>query len=288
MENKKPVKVQRSPQKDEKNFRLVMAYVGGNYQGWQKQAVENGPPTVQEQIEKAARKVFGSQKVSLHGSGRTDSGVHARAQVAHLKVNSDFPTKNLCRALNAHLPEDIRITEVTEEKLDFHAQLDVESKVYRYFILHTNPLKMNCHWPFLRPFAWLVSFPLDYKKMESALKVLEGSHDFRSFQNRGTPMEDTTRKILSAALTVHPKSWNDYPWCPPPNMEAQLIEIRIHGTGFLKQMVRTIVGTVVEIGRGRFEPEEIATMLSSKDRRKAGTTAPPYGLFLDRVFYPES
>ena len=289
MESKKklkPKKVPREPSATEKNFRMVIAYAGGNYQGWQKQASADGPPTVQEMLEKAARKVLGKGRVIIHGSGRTDSGVHARGQVAHMRAEVDLPTNTLAKAFNAHLPEDIRIVRLEDCAPNFHAQLDVSAKTYRYFILHTG--KDPIHWPFLRPYAWLVSFRLNYDSMREALATLEGSHDFRSFQNRGTPVENTVREILEARLIVHQADSLSPPWMPNADLDATLLEIRIRGTGFLKQMVRTIVGTTVEIGRGRFAVSAMKNMLEKKDRSAAGTTAPPYGLFLDSVEYEDS
>jgi tRNA pseudouridine38-40 synthase len=283
---KKPAKVPRARDPEMKHFRLVVAYRGTNYRGWQKQATEDGLPTVQEMIEKAARKVLRRRKVNIHASGRTDAGVHARAQVCHLRVAADLPAKVLIKALNAHLPEDIRILKLEECAENFHSQLDVTAKTYRYFILNTRTGKDPVHWPFLRPYTWFVSYLLDYEAMRGALKRLEGTHDFRSFQNKGTPVPDTVREILEARLIVHDTSGPDTPpWMPGPEFEAQLLEIRVRGTGFLKQMVRTIVGTVVEVGRGRIEPAQLTAILEAKDREASGMTAPANGLFLDNVEY---
>ena len=288
MENKKsikkPKKVKRDPEAKEKSFRLVVAYVGTNYQGWQKQSVEGGPDTVQEMLEKAARAVLRTKKVLIHGSGRTDSGVHARGQVAHLRAAVDFPAKVLIKAINAHLPVDIRVTELEECEPKFHAQLDASEKTYRYFILNSG--KNPVHWPFLRPYSWYITFPLDQKKMQQALDKLEGKHDFRSFQNRGTPITDTVREILSAKLIVHSSDpANSPPWMPGRNFDGTLLEIRVRGTGFLKQMVRNIVGTIVEIGRGKLEPDALEEILGQKNRKAGGMTAPAHGLFLDHVGY---
>lgn len=289
----KPKKVKKAPRKVPREaspairaFKMIVAYKGTNYQGWQKQAVSEGPPTVQEMIEQAARKVLKRAKVSLHASGRTDAGVHARAQVAHLKAPVDLPASTLIKAINAHLPGDIRLLRLDECHPDFHAQLDVKAKTYRYFILNTHTGKDPVHWPFLRPYTWFVSYPLDYEKMRRALSHLEGRHDFRSFQNRGTPVPDTIREILEAKLVEHSGDPSHTPpWMPGPDFEARLLEVRIRGTGFLKQMVRTIVGTVVEVGRGRLEPDAIQRILSERDRKASGMTAPPHGLFLDNVEY---
>lgn len=283
---KRPVKVHRSPKPELAHFRLVIAYKGTRYRGWQKQAKSNGPATVQERIEKALRKILKQRKVLLHGSGRTDSGVHARGQVAHLRAHCDLPASVLIKALNAHLPDDIRILRLEPCAPEFHAQLDVSAKTYRYFLLNTGQGKDPVQWPFLHPYSWFVSYTLDLEKMRLALSYLVGKHDFKSFQNVGTPLEDTVREILSAELiefsNADPAS---PPWMPGPDCQAQLLEIRIRGTGFLKQMVRTIAGTLVEVGRGRISPEEIPTILARKDRTASGITAPAHGLFLDSVEY---
>lgn len=284
-EKKRPQKVPRH-QPEIKSFRLVIAYKGTCYRGWQKQAKSGGPPTVQEMIEKAARKVLRKRKVNIHASGRTDAGVHARAQVAHLRIAADLPATVLIKALNAHLPDDIRILKLEDCPEDFHSQLDVTAKTYRYFILNTNTGKDPVHWPFLRPYTWFVTYPLRYEAMREALRRVEGTHDFKSFQNKGTPVPDTVREILSAELIVHERDpLHQPPWMPGPEFEAKLLEIRIRGTGFLKQMVRTIVGTVVEVGRGRMDPEQLTKILEEKNRTASGMTAPANGLFLDHVEY---
>jgi len=283
---KKPAKIERSEQAEEKNFRLVIAYSGTNYCGWQKQASLDGLPTVAEMLEKAARKVLRLKKVVIHGSGRTDSGVHARAQVAHMRVAADLPPTVLIRALNAHLPEDVRILQLESCEPDFHAQLDATAKTYRYFIMNTHTGKDPVHWPFLRRYTWFLSYPLDFEAMQKALSLLEGEHDFASFQNKGTPVPNTVREILEAKLIVHSGNPREIPpWMPGPELEAKLIEVRVRGTGFLKQMVRTIVGTVVEVGRGRLEPGQISQILQQKSRKASGMTAPAHGLFLDHVEY---
>ncbi len=283
---KKPQKTPRSSSPQKKFFRVVVAYKGTNYRGWQKQAKSGGPPTIQELLEKAARKVLRKKRVIFHASGRTDAGVHARAQTAHFSAEVDLPTHVLIKAINAHLPEDIRLLKLEECSPDFHSQLQAKTKTYRYFLLNTHTGKDPIHWPFLRPYTWFVSYPLDFTKMQNALKLLEGKHDFKSFQNRGTVLENTEREILAAKLIFHGEDAREAPpWMPGPEFAAKLVEIRITGTGFLKQMVRNIVGTLVEVGRGRNEPEEIQAMLGKKDRLAAGMTAPANALFLDHVTY---
>lgn len=283
---KRPQKTPRAPEPAWKSFRIVVAYRGTAYHGWQKQAKEGGKQlTVQEMLEKAARKVLRRKVVNIHASGRTDAGVHARAQVAHLRVAADLPAPVLQKALNAHLPEDIRVLQLDECAEDFHSQLDVTAKTYRYFILNSRPGHAPVHWPFLRPYTWFVTYALDVEAMQEALRYFVGTHDFRSFQNKGTPVPDTVREILEARLIVHEHSPADFPWMPGPDLEGRLLEIRVRGTGFLKQMVRTIVGTVVEVGRGRIPPEKVVSILEEKNRSASGMTAPPQGLFLDQVEY---
>lgn len=282
-----PAKTLRAEETEMKSFRLVIAYVGTNYQGWQKQARADGPATVQEMLEKAAGKVMRAKRVIIHGSGRTDAGVHARAQVAHLRAAVDLPANVLIKAMNAHLPEDIRILRLEACAEDFHSQLDAERKTYRYFILNTSRGRDPVHWPFLRPYTWFITHALDLGAMKRALQEFEGEHDFRSFQNRGTPVKSTVREIHEARLIVHEneKGLDNPPWMPGPDLGAQLIEIRVTGSGFLKQMVRAIVGTVVEVGRGRIAPEQMRAILQEKNRKAGGMTAPANGLFLDNVGY---
>ncbi len=284
-EKKKPKKVPRAPSPEEKHFRLVVAYDGTHYHGWQQQIVPGGLPTIGETLEAAAGKVLKQKRVIVHGSGRTDAGVHARAQVAHMRCEADLPPSTLIKAINAHLPADIRILKLDACEPTFHAQLDVTAKTYRYFILHTRTGKDPVHWPFLRPYTWFVTYPLDYDAMRAALSSLEGKHDFSSFQNKGTPVPDTVREVHEAKLIVHEGGRDLPPWMPGPEFEARLLEIRVRGSGFLKQMVRTMVGTVVEVGRGRLDASSIGKILQQKSRSASGITAPPQGLFLDHVEY---
>jgi tRNA pseudouridine38-40 synthase len=266
-----------------RSFRITVAYRGTSFQGWQKQTRTDS--TVQEHLEKAFRKITGAKKSIPHGSGRTDAGVHARAQVAHIRIATKLSTERLEKALNAHLPIDIRVLKVEEAEEKFHAQRDVTAKTYRYFIMqsaeggHTN-------WPFLAPYTWFVSWNLDVEKMRAALNELIGEHDFKSFQNTGTDVPHTIREILSAEIIEHKiGKRGDFPWLPGPEIGYRLIEVRLQGTGFLKQMVRTIVGTLVEIGRGKTAPSDMEKILKQKSRKASGITAPPYGLFLDHVEY---
>lgn len=265
-----------------RNLRITVAYRGTSYQGWQKQTRTNA--TVQETLEKAFRKITGAKKTIPHGSGRTDSGVHARAQVAHIRIATKLSCEKLEKALNANLPTDIRVLKI-EDMENFHAQRDVKTKTYRYFILQSEN-GSHTNWPFLSPYTWFVSYPLDINAMKLALKTLVGTHDFKSFQNTGTNVPHTVREILAAEVIEHSVSERDsLPWLPGPEINYRLIEFRIRGTGFLKQMIRTIAGTLVEVGRGHLKPEDMEKILKQKSRKASGITAPPHGLFLDHVEY---
>ncbi len=266
-------------------FKLTLAYKGTKYCGWQKQAAEKTVPSVQETLEQAAEKVLTHKNFSLHGSGRTDSGVHARGQVAHLKTTTELPAETMMKALNAYLPEDIRVLSSEERASNFHAQLHVTQKTYRYFILQSTEKSYQTNWPFLRAYTWFIPHELDVPTMKNALADLLGEHDFKSFQNTGTIVPDTVREILEAQLIVHEKTSTDLPWMPPQNLPYRLLEIRITGTGFLKQMVRTIVGTLVDMGRGKIPNANMQKILSEKNRSKSGITAPARALFLDHVVY---
>lgn len=284
---KPPAKVERTAEKALSYFKLVVAYQGTHYSGWQKQSAERDlAPTIQDLLQTAAAKVLRNARVVIHASGRTDAGVHARAQVAHMRAEADLPPATLIKAINAHLPDDIRVLRLESCAADFHAQLHVKSKTYRYFILHTNTGKDPVHWPFLRPYTWFVSYRLDYDAMRAALATFHGTHDFKAFQNRGTPIENTVRELTTCELIVHEGDAREVPpWMPGAEFEAKLLEIRVSGSGFLKQMVRNIVGTTVEVGRGRIPVADVRKMIDSRDRRTSGITAPAHGLFLDRVEY---
>lgn len=278
-----------TPKATNKTFRLVLAYVGGNYRGWQRQREdqEELKSSVAEQVEQAARKATGAEKVSLHGSGRTDAGVHARGQVAHLRCQTVLNADILYRAMNSFLPKDIRLLSLKEDSHSFHAQRDAESKRYRYFVLQNPKGVAQTSWPFLHGWTWYVPQELNIDLMIEALELFQGRKDFAAFQNVGTEQKETVRELFAADLFIHEHPYGvDFPWMPPAESGLRILEFSLHGSGFLKQMVRNIVGTVVEVGKGRFTVGEVAQILADKDRRNAGITAPAYGLFLDRVLYP--
>jgi tRNA pseudouridine38-40 synthase len=245
-------------------FKFVIAYDGTNYEGWQVQKTGTG---VQEKIETALAKLFPS-KPRLHSSSRTDTGVHAVGMVAHFEIpRAEFrmPVKKLTLAVNAHLPDDIRVMSVARAARDFHARFKASGKQYRYFVW--NHTAMN---PLLRATAWHVSRRLDVKAMRSAARLFVGRHDFKSFAaNQGYAKESTVRTLTRCDL----------------KSSGRLLTFIIEGDGFLYRMCRGIVGTIVQAGLGKFPPDEIKSMLSKRDRRMAGMTAPAHGLVLCKVFY---
>ncbi len=245
-------------------FKLVIAYDGANYEGWQMQKTGTG---VQQVVEGALAKLFPG-KPALHGSSRTDTGVHALGMAAHFEIPAhDFkmPLRKLPLALNAWLPEDIRVLSAGRAPEDFHARFDATGKQYRYFVW--NHAAMN---PLLRRTAWHVPLKLDLKQMRAAAKCFVGKHDFQSFAaNSGYKKESTVRTLTR---------------CEVKKSGAQITFI-IEGDGFLYKMCRGIVGTIVQTGLGKFPPGQIKTMLAQKDRRVAGMSAPAHGLALWKVFY---
>jgi tRNA pseudouridine38-40 synthase len=249
---------------DTLKFKLTIAYDGAAYQGWQVQKIGTG---VQEKVEEAIGKLFAS-KPRLHSSSRTDTGVHALGMVAHFELSrAEFkmPVRRLALAINARLPDDIRVLSAVRAPKSFHARFDATGKQYRYFVW--NHPAMN---PLLRQTAWQVPRKLDFVAMRHAAKALIGRHDFRSFTaNRGDNLEDAVRRLTR---------------CDIRRSGAQVTFV-IEGDGFLYKMCRGIVGTLVQIGYGRFPASEIKTMLAHKNRCSAGMNAPAHGLVLWRVFY---
>jgi tRNA pseudouridine38-40 synthase len=247
-----------------RKFKLTIAYDGTNYEGWQAQKIGTG---VQQIVETALGKLFPSSP-RLHSSSRTDTGVHALGLVAHFEIPRDegrMAARKLLLALNAHLPEDVRVLSAARAGRKFHAQFDAGSKQYRYFVW--NHAAMN---PLLRSTAWHVPRKLDLKAMRAATKLFVGRHDFQSFAaNPGYRKKSTVRRLTRC----------DVKKC------GALITFMIEGNGFLYKMCRGIVGTIVQAGLGKFPPGEIKAMLAKRDRRVAGMTAPAHGLVLWKVYY---
>ena len=267
-------------------FCSCLCYVGSNFCGWQRQPESQSTLSVQQLFEEALEKVF-QNKITCVASGRTDAGVHARRQIVHFNAETNLPNETILKAVNTYLPKDIRVLKIVEREKSFHAQRSATAKTYRYFILHSPNNHSSLSWPYLKKFTWFVPGHLDIFSMQEALKHMEGTHDFRAFQNTGTKLQSTVREIFSAQLIQH-SNLQDFPWMPPAELKMQLLEIQIRGSGFLKQMVRAIAGTIVEVGRGKRKAEEMRGLLTKKDRSLSGITAPPYGLFLENVEYKEN
>jgi tRNA pseudouridine38-40 synthase len=243
-------------------IRLTVAYVGTRYQGWQVQARGT---TIQGVLEEKLSRIC-EEPVRVHGSGRTDSGVHALGQVAHFDAPDSKVRIPWQKALNSMLPDDIAILDAREAEPGFHARFSVRSKRYAY-TLWTEP---DFTLPQRAPFVWPVR-NLDLTAMDRAAAFLAGTHDFAAFQNAGTEVKGTVRTLepIRREPGQHPCEW----------------VFRFQADGFLKQMVRNLMGLMVEVGRGGMSPEEARGVLESRDRRLAPATAPPQGLTLEEVVY---
>ncbi len=249
---------------DAARIKLVIAYEGTAYEGWQVQNIGTG---VQEKVEAALAKIFKSHP-RLHSSSRTDTGVHALGMVAHFEVPSAefrMDARKLALALNAWLPEDIRVISAARTPRDFHARFDATAKEYRYFVW--NHAAMN---PLIRRTAWHVPRPLDFEAMRRAAPLFVGQQDFQSFTaNPGYARRSTVRRVLRCDVM----------------RSGKLLTFRVHGEGFLYRMCRGIVGTLVQVGLGKFKPEAVKEILARRDRRVGGMTAPAHGLVLWKVLY---
>ncbi|HKS97060.1 MAG TPA: tRNA pseudouridine(38-40) synthase TruA [Terriglobia bacterium] len=253
-----------------RNLRLVIAYDGTDFHGWQRQP---NRPTVQALLETTLARLLGDAQgpVALHGSGRTDAGVHASGQVANFKTASSIPCANLLVALNDQLPPTVRVRDVQDVPESFHARYDVRSKTYRYRIL----LAPICP-PFLARYVYHCPYPLDPRRIAHGANLLAGEHDFTSFAAAPAHADDgkassMVRTILNWRLILRPRT--------------RLLIYEVRGNGFLHHMVRNIVGTLIEVGRGKLAPEDVARILAARDRTQAGPTAPPQGLCLVKVEY---
>lgn len=254
-------------------LRLLLAYDGSRYSGWQIQEAAKAPLTIQGEGEKALGRLCACP-VRLFGSGRTDAGVHAHGQVAHADVPDARAHLPWRHALNCLLPPDIRVLAAEAAEPTFHARLDAVHKTYVYDFWQDRAFVP----PRLAPFVWACG-PLDSGPMHEALRALLGEHDFASFQNAGTPLEDTVRRILRAELRELPAE----EFLPP---HLPRLRLTITANGFLKQMVRNIAGLLVACGSGRLAPAAVPALLAARDRQALPTpTAPPQGLALARVTY---
>ncbi len=240
---------------------MILEYDGTRYHGWQRQ---KDPLTIQQVLEECILRITG-EDVRVTASGRTDAGVHALGQVANFRTDSDLHTGNLLRGINSLLPKDIVIKELSAAPDSFHARYDVKSKVYLYQIFNSRIRPV-----LFRLYTWLIYDPLDADKMREAASHLVGTHDFSSFCAAGCDQENHVRTVI--ALDLAPS-------------RSGIMRIHVEADGFLRHMVRNIVGTLVEVGRGKRGPDTIPLLLETKDRRRAGMTAPPQGLFLKEVKY---
>ncbi len=244
-----------------RTIKIIIQYDGTNYCGWQEQA--NGS-TVQETVELALAKILG-QRVRVQSSGRTDAGVHAVAMPAVFKTASMIPIKAFVDGLNSHLPHDIAIQSAEEVPIDFRAIGGARAKTYRYTIYNA-PIRS----PLNHRTSWHVRDTLDLEAMREAADYFIGEHDFAAFRGSNCSAVTSLRRIDAIVIS----------------QQGALVTIDVTGGGFLKYMVRIMAGTLVDVGRGRFAPEYIASLLKEADRQRSGVTAPPQGLILLQVIYP--
>jgi tRNA pseudouridine38-40 synthase len=257
------------------HLKLTIAYDGTGLVGWQRQATGT---SVQALLEDALLPL-NHAPVTVVGAGRTDAGVHALAQVASVTLARAIEPASVVRAVNMRLPPSVRVLTAERVESDFHARFRAIAKTYRYRIWNGEVVS-----PFERPYVWHVAGPvLDRAAMADAARRLVGRHDFAAFQSAGSDAETTERTVFASDLHEGDER------CPGPASDrdgASLVVYEIRGDGFLRHMVRAIVGSLVEIGRGRRPPSWIDEVLTSRDRHEAGRTAPSSGLFLVRVEYP--
>jgi tRNA pseudouridine38-40 synthase len=245
------------------HFKLTISYDGTTFVGWQRQA---SGVSIQGLLEDALAELEGAP-VAVAGAGRTDAGVHALGQVASVSLSRDVDAATVLRAANARLPGTVRVLDAIDVGPAFHARFNATSKSYRYRIWNADVLN-----PFERAYVWHVPAPvLDVKAMSAAAALLEGRHDFAAFQTAGAETKTTDRVVFSSQVSGGPS----------------LITFEIRGDGFLRHMVRGIVGSLVEVGRGRYPATWMQDVLASRARANAGPTAPAAGLFLVRVEYEE-
>lgn len=243
-----------------KNIKLTIEYDGTNYNGWQKQ--KQGK-TIQESIEKAIEKIV-KEEVSITGSSRTDSGVHAKGMIANFMTESRVPPERFREAINTKLPDDIAIIKSEEVPLEFHSRYNSKGKTYCYTLINRREKVA-----LLKNYVYHVVEPLDVKLMEEICKYFIGKHDFSAFKTNGSSVKTTVRTISD----LHIERDNEF------------IKIFVTADGFLYNMVRIIVGTLVEVGLGKKKPEEVLSAINTGNREESGHCAPPNGLVLEKVYY---
>ncbi len=243
-------------------FKMIIEYDGSAFCGWQ---IQNDAPTIQAAIENTLQRMTG-QRIRVTASGRTDAGVHALGQVAGFRCDTRLSAMQLHKGLNSLLTPDIVIHSLTPVAVSFHPRFDALSKIYRYHILN-RPLPKAIG----RQYVWHLRRPLDVAAMQRAAGHLVGTHDFKAFEGAGSPRKTTVRRVMKASV-----AWTD----------GDRLVFEIEADGFLRFMVRNIVGTLVDVGLGRRSADDFKRILSSRERELAGPTAPPQGLFLVQVKYP--
>ncbi len=241
-------------------LKLTLEYDGSNYSGWQFQPRHD---SIQGRIEAALERIF-SAPVRVFGSGRTDAGVHARGQAASISIPRPFDPAELQRALNAMLPADIVVLDVSPAPADFDPRRAARSRVYEYRVLNRKIASA-----FEYRYSWLVRDQIDLAAMNRAARIFVGEHDFAAFRSLGTDVTTTVRRVISSEWT----------------RDGDVLLYRIEGTSFLRHMVRAMVAAMVEVGRGKLTVEKIATILAGRNRQAAPANAPPGGLYLVEVRY---
>ena len=275
------------PDSTAQNWKLTLAYDGTDFQGWQ---VQPGLPTIQGQLQAALGRITGESPLP-QGSGRTDAGVHALAQVASFPLRTPIPPENLQRALNRTLPPSIRISEARTVRSTFHARHTAIAKTYEYRIFRGEICP-----PFLARYVYACPWELDIEKLQASAGFFTGKHDFRSFAASDPDLSERERESVSQEMvvdasvriapfstvrTIYSSGWESQSYDA-----GEVLVYRVRGNGFLHHMVRNIVGTMVEIGRGQLAVEETPRILTACSRSAAGPTAAARGLFLHSVEYP--
>lgn len=245
------------------NYRLLIQYDGSRYKGWQR--LGNGENTIQGKIEAVVSELAGKE-TEIIGASRTDAGVHALAQVANFKTDKEISPYEVKKYLNRYLPEDICIKEVNSVADNFHSRFNAKNKTYLYKIWNHEVKN-----PFMRKYSMHVDKKLNLDKMKEASEYFLGSHDFTAFSNAKSKKKSMVRDIYSISITEN----------------SGFIEIRVQGNGFLYNMVRRIVGTLIEIGLGKVDAKVIPAVMESGDRSKAGYIADASGLYLEKIEFPE-
>lgn len=278
-----------------RNWKLIVSYDGTDFRGWQ---IQPGQPTIQGELKAALGRVTGESPLP-QGSGRTDAGVHALAQVASFPLRAAIPADNLRRALNRTLPDAIRVLEAQIAATGFHARHSTVAKTYEYRVFIERDMvggprlrRVDCP-PFLARYVYPYTWPLDFAALERAAALFEGTHDFLSFAatdpdqaaragSRPTITDEDGDVTLGAVRTLYSSTWEQR-----QTDAGTVLAYRVGGNGFLHHMVRNLVGTMLDVGRGYRGSDEIGAMIAARSRAAAGPTAPARGLFLHSVEYPD-